>query len=156
MIYLLMNKILVSACFLGANVRYNGIIKALEHQVIARWRKEGRLISVCPEVTGGLSTPRAPAELQPRSSRIVDTLGIDVTDAFLFGAEHALRLCHKHKIKYALLKEYSPSCGSKEIYDGSFTQKKVSGMGITAKLLKETGIDVYSALNLAALINKVS
>ena len=150
-----MHKILISACFLGANVRYNGIIKALDHQVIVNWREQGRLISVCPEVTGGLSTPRAPAELQPHSARIVDTLGTDVTDAFLLGAEHALRLCQKHKIKYALLKEYSPSCGSKEIYDGSFTQKKVSGMGVTAKLLKKNGIEVFSELSLAKLIEKI-
>ncbi|WP_286263516.1 DUF523 domain-containing protein [Thalassotalea atypica] len=150
-----MKKILVSACFLGANVRYDGVVKALDHQRLLKWRKEGRLISVCPEVAGGLPTPRAPAELQPKSSLIVDNLGVDVTNAFLHGAKHALQLCRMHGIKYALLKEYSPSCGSEQIYDGSFNQQKINGMGVTARLLKENDITVYSELTLGELIKIV-
>ncbi len=137
-----MEKILVSACFLGANVRYNGVAKPIYLTKLKLWLTQGRLITVCPEIAGGLSVPRAPAEIQ--DEMVIDSEGKDVTTAFLAGAQHALTLCKHHNIKYALLKESSPSCGSNDIYDGSFTGQKIAGKGITTQLLEANGINVYS------------
>ena len=150
-----MEKVLVSACLLGLNVRYNGKIKSLRDTTLSNWRNQNRLIVVCPEVAGGLSTPRPPAEIQPDTKLIITTTGDNVTDAFERGAQHALHLCQRHQIKYALLKESSPSCGSQTIYDGSFSNTKVNGLGRTAALLSENGIKVFSEENIAKLIVEV-
>lgn len=125
-------KILISGCFLGQLVRYNGKIKTFSHPLLENWRKEQRLVSVCPEVVGGLLVPRPAAEIQ--GNRVVTYDGLDVTDKFVTGAEKALALCQHHKIRFALLKEYSPSCGSQMIYDGSFSENKIIGQGICTQL----------------------
>ncbi|MFD2165674.1 DUF523 domain-containing protein [Thalassotalea euphylliae] len=135
-------KILVSACFLGAKVRYNGLAKPLHHQLLERWLEEKRVITVCPEVAGGMSVPREPAEQV--HDRVITVSGSDVTQPFASGAQHALHLCRRHNIRFALLKEYSPSCGSQKVYDGSFSNTKINGQGVTASLLSENGIRVYS------------
>ena len=145
-----LEKILISGCFLGLNVRYNGQEKALHHASINLWLRQKRLITVCPEVAGGLSVPRAPAEIQ-KSGQIIDNLGVDVTKQFSTGAEHALALCQAHQIKYALLKESSPSCGRHMIYDGSFSNKKISGQGLTCQLLLKAGVQVFSEQNIDQL-----
>lgn len=147
-----MEKILISACFLGLNVRYNGRTKPLHLDCINQWQQQGRLIVVCPEVAGGLAVPREPAEIQS-NGQVITQIGCDVTPAFNKGAEHALYLCQQHKIRYALLKESSPSCGSNTIYDGSFSNHKVSGLGITAKLLVDNGIRVFSEGTVEELVN---
>lgn len=146
-----MKKILISACLLGDNVRYNAEIKKYKSQLIEQWRDEGRLIKVCPEVSGGLATPRPPAEYQQDSDRVITVDNVDVTKAFSIGAHTALALCKKHSIKLAILKESSPSCGSSTIYDGSFNNQKISGEGLTTKLLREHGIQVFSENNLDGL-----
>lgn len=150
-----MDKILVSGCFLGELVRYNGEIKPLSHQLMALWQKQNRLISICPEVVGGLTVPRSPAEINPENSRVISIEGVDVTAEFLIGAQSALALCHKYNIVYALLKEYSPSCGSKKIYDGSFSNKKKLGQGVTSQLLSSHGIDVFSEETIEQLAKKL-
>ncbi|MGB0936683.1 MAG: DUF523 domain-containing protein [Colwellia sp.] len=136
-------KILISSCFLGSNVRYNGKTKKLHHQYISRWLAQGRLVSICPEVSGGLPVPRPPAELQ-KNGIIMTQKGENVTDAFALGAQHALEICIKNDIAFALLKESSPSCGSHNIYDGSFSKTKILGEGVTASLLKKHHIQVFS------------
>lgn len=146
-----MEKILISACLLGDNVRYNAEIKTCDDALINQWDNEGRLIKVCPEVSGGLPTPRPPAEFHQTSERVITVDNIDVTKAFVIGAHTALALCQKHDIKFAILKESSPSCGSSTIYDGSFSHQKISGEGITTKLLREHGIDVFSENKLEEL-----
>ncbi|MCJ8319429.1 MAG: DUF523 domain-containing protein [Colwellia sp.] len=150
-----MDKILVSGCFLGQLVRYNGEIKPLSHQLMALWLKQNRFISICPEVAGGLSVPRSPAEINPETSRVINSEGVDVTEAFLFGAKSALDLCHKHMIKFALLKEYSPSCGSLKIYDGSFSNTKKLGQGLTSQLLSSHGIEIFSEETIDQLAEKL-
>jgi len=150
-----MDKILVSGCFLGELVRYNGENKPLSHQLMTLWQKQNRFISICPEVVGGLSVPRSPAEIDPETSRVISREGVDVTAEFLIGAQSALSLCHKYMIKFALLKEYSPSCGSKEIYDGSFTNKKKLGQGITSQLLYSNGIEIFSEETIEQLVEKL-
>lgn len=147
-----MKKILVSACLLGEKVRYDGGSQLQNNSKLSLWQHQGRIISLCPEVAGGLPIPRAPAEIQ-LDSRIITQQGVDVSAEFLTGAEKALFICKKHQIHFALLKESSPSCGSHLIYDGSFSNTKVKGMGLTAKLLHDNGIKVFSEQQIEELNN---
>ncbi|WP_440876929.1 DUF523 domain-containing protein [Thalassotalea sp. PLHSN55] len=151
-----MEKILISSCFLGARVRYNAELKPLLHPLIDKWQKEGRFVAICPEVSGGLPTPRAPAEMQPQSQLIFTNKGEDVTAYFNQGAQLALDLCRQHHIRFALLKESSPSCGSGKIYDGSFSQKKIAGQGVTSALLLKHGIEVFSEETIEELSRQLS
>lgn len=138
------DKILISRCFLGENVRYNSKVLSFNHPLLLLWQQQKRFISICPEVSGGLPVPREPAEMLYNSNEVVTKSGINVSAQFNLGAQQALALCLQHKIRFALLKESSPSCGSTLIYDGSFTNKKVTGQGITSNLLTQNGIKVFS------------
>jgi len=147
------NRILVSACLLGQPVRYDGKAKTLLHPALQRWQDEGRLIVVCPELAGGMSVPRPPAEIEEcqtggkvlkGEARVMDTSGADVTDEFVAGARIALNVAQTQGCRFALLMEGSPSCGSQTIYDGSFTGHKHAGAGVTAALLQQNGIQVFS------------
>lgn len=133
--------ILVSSCLLGHLVRYDQQEVPFKDPRFLKWHQEGRLISICPEVSGGLPTPRPPAEQQ--GDRIMNVEGIDVTLPFVRGAQAALQLAQEHHISIAILKQNSPSCGSRFIYDGSFSGKKVQGEGVTAALLRQQGIQVF-------------
>lgn len=137
-----MQKILVSACLLGIKVRYDGGDCLQNASLWAQWQQEERLVAVCPEVAGGLSTPRPPAQI--RGIHVVTHEGRDVTQEFHRGAKQALSLCQKHDIKLAILKAKSPSCGNEQIYDGNFTKTLVDGQGITAALLTEHRIRVFN------------
>ncbi len=139
-------RVLVSACLLGERVRYDGGEKGSKHPVLLRWLAEGRVVRVCPEVEGGLPVPRPPAERQPDGRMLMKT-GLDVSDAFARGAAEALQLVREHRIKVAVLKEGSPSCGSGFIYDGSFSKKQLQGeAGETTRVLREAGVTVFSEL----------
>ena len=132
--------ILVSACLLGTPCRYDGSGKA-----DARLLKLGakrQLIPVCPELLGGLPTPRPPAERV--GARILDKDGADVTAAFLRGAQETLRLARLLGCKTAILKARSPSCGAGQIYDGTFSGRLIAGHGVTAALLMQNGITVFT------------
>lgn len=131
-------KILISACLLGVACRYDGKSKVCEDVLKLRERHE--LIPVCPECYGGLATPRAPAERQDDWVRTRE--GADVTSEYQRGAEETLRLARLFGCRYAVLKERSPSCGSGEIYDGTFTGTLQPGDGVAAQLLKDNGITV--------------
>lgn len=128
-------KILVSACLAGYPCRYDGKSKPVPE--IVRLVEEGKAIPFCPEVEGGLPTPRVPAEIQ--GERVVTRDGRDVTEAYRKGAEKALDLMEKEGLSQAVLKAKSPSCGVGEIYDGSFSGKTIPGDGVTASLLKAAG-----------------
>ncbi len=141
-----MKRVLVSACLLGERVRFDGREKGTHNAVLAKWIAEGRVVRVCPEVAGGLSVPRPPAEQQPDGRVLTDT-GVDVTAAFTRGAAEALRLVKKHQIEVAVLKEGSPSCGSGFIYDGTFSKTKLAGeVGETTRVLRAHGVAVFSEL----------
>ncbi len=140
----MLEKILVSSCFLGEKVRYNGEIKPLISQLLFKWKSQGRLVSFCPEVAGGLKVPRDAAEIQKLTGDIITVNGSDVSQQFLLGAQKTLELCQSQNIKYALLKENSPSCGVSSVYDGCFSGKKVSGQGVTTQLLLKHGIKIFS------------
>lgn len=153
-----MEKILVSQCLLGMPVRYDGGAHG-PFDLLRRWQSEGRIVSVCPELAGGLPTPRPPAEVaggqgaevlaRRVSVRTVD--GEDVTRQFLQGAHAAVKLVRQHGIRYAVLKARSPSCGSLETYDGSFSGRRVPGEGVTAAALREVGVQVFDETRLAEL-----
>lgn len=137
-----MEKILVSACLLGAKVRYHGGDAACEHPVLRRWLEEGRLVAVCPERDGGLPTPRPAAEIVGVVVRT--SAGADVTEAFRRGAQTALDVAKANGIRIAILKDGSPSCGSSFVYDGSFSGQRAAGRGVTAALLEANGVRVFS------------
>lgn len=149
-------KVLISRCLLGHPVRYDGGASG-PFDLLARWQAEGRVVALCPELAGGLPTPRAPAEIPGGQGGdvlggrvpVVDVTGADVTDAFVAGAEVALQLVRQHGIKVAVLKANSPSCGNLETYDGSFSGVRVAGEGVTAALLRREGVQVFSELQLA-------
>lgn len=137
-----MKKILVSACLYGQHVRYDdGDVPCLDERFL-KWKEEGRLVPICPEVFGGLPIPRPDA--QRVGDRVKTQAGNDVTEAFIKGAEEALRLARAHDVAFAILKEDSPSCGSKFIYDGTFTDTKIPGQGLTTEYLRNAGFTVLS------------
>ena len=137
-------KILISACLLGEKVKYDGGDNALHVKHIEAWKEAGVLVSVCPEVLGGLSIPRIPSEVVLGQKRVINALGEEVTEAFDKGAKEALRIAKQEGVVMAILKARSPSCGKGVIYDGTFTGTKVSDSGITCKMLQEQGIAVFS------------
>lgn len=141
-------RLLVSACLLGVNCRYSGDGRLLPE--IRDLMEVAELIPLCPEILGGLPTPRPPAER--RGDRVVTRDGADVTRAYARGAEEALRLARLFGARWALLKERSPSCGAGEIYDGSFRHARVPGDGVTAQLLKAQGVKVFGEARIAELI----
>ena len=145
------DKVLISRCLLGDNVRYNSEVLTFVHPLIALWQQQKRFISICPELSGGLRVPREPAELQQNSNKIITKSGINVSSQFSLGAQQALTLCQQHNIRFAILKESSPSCGSTLIYDGSFTNNKILGQGITSQLLTKHNIKVFSENKLESL-----
>lgn len=142
-------KLLVSACLLGENCKYSGGNNGLPADTLFRLRETYEVISVCPEVLGGLSTPRAPSEI--RGEKVVNSEGADVTAAFRKGAELALQQGKEAQCTMALLKQRSPSCGSGLIYDGSFSGVVIPGNGVTAALLKQEGFTVYSEFEIEKL-----
>ena len=151
-----MQKILERRCLLGHRVRYDGGASGPFDQLQA-WLDEGRVVPLCPEVAGGLPTPRAAAEIPggqggevlDGQASVITTEGEDVSAQFLSGACQALELVQRHGIRVAVLKANSPSCGNLLTYDGTFSGVKVSGEGVTAALLKRHGVQVFSELELA-------
>lgn len=129
-------KILVSACLMGENCKYNGGNNYSE--AVLEYVKGHEVISVCPEVMGGLSIPRSSAEIV--NGKVINTDNISVDKEFRDGADKALKIALDNQVDLAILQSRSPSCGVKEIYDGTFTKTKIKGMGIFAKLLKDNGI----------------
>ncbi|MBP1859504.1 DUF523 domain-containing protein [Rhizobium herbae] len=154
-------KILVSACLMGHAVRYDGQARPLVHPALDRWRQEGRLVTICPEMSAGMPVPRLPAEIEPGRSadevlsgtaRVLESNGGDVTAEFRQAAENALALAIETGCAYALLIDGSPSCGSGFIYDGSFSGRRRPGEGVTAALLRANGIKVFSDRDIDALV----
>lgn len=141
-------KILVSACLAGINCYYNGKNKL--NKKIRKLVQEGKAICACPEELGGLPTPRIPQEILNSTGeevlkgngKVINKKGEDVTDYFLKGAYRTLDLAKRYKIKKAILKAKSPSCGKGNIYDGSFSGKLKQGNGVTTALLLKNNIQV--------------
>ena len=142
-------KIIVSACLLGDNVRYDG--KNNQNNKLISFLKDYEVIKICPECSGGLSIPRLPSEIQ--GAKVKNKEGVDVTKEFFLGASKTLEIAKENHIKVAILKKNSPSCGSGYVYDGTFTHNLVEGDGITTKLLKENGIVVLNEENYLEYFN---
>ena len=141
-------KLLISACLLGVGCRYDG--KRVKKITVESLTERYELIPFCPEIYGGLPTPRVPSERV--GDRVFMKDGHDVTEEYNRGACEALALCRELGISRALLKERSPSCGNGMIYDGSFTSTLVEGMGVTAQLLDREGIEVFGESEIEKLL----
>ena len=145
-------KILVSACLIGHQVRYDGRSQLCNDPLLFEWQRQNRLIAICPEVAGGLQVPRDSAEIRAYGGeavldgleRVINKKGIDVTSFFINGAQKALDIVVAQKIRVAILKAKSPSCGMGQIYDGSFTGRLVSGHGVTSALLMRNRVNVFT------------
>jgi uncharacterized protein YbbK (DUF523 family) len=147
-----MERILVSACLLGRPVRYDGTGRRSDDTLFNQWRDEGRLVPFCPEVGGGLPVPRPPAEIVgglggdvlDGRARVLTRDGTDVTPHFVAGARQALERARAYDVRLAILKESSPSCGSLQVFDGTFAGRRIPGEGVTTALLERHGISVFT------------
>ena len=156
-------KLLLSACLVGQCCRYdakNGpsIVNRRLHQML----NCGEIAVICPECAGGLDVPRAPAEIASGSraqdvligqGTVINADGQDVTAAYVRGAQAALALAQRCNVKVAVLKSRSPSCGAKQVYDGTFSSRLIDGMGVTAALLSQNGIRIFEEDELDAAID---
>ncbi|MBY0544788.1 MAG: DUF523 domain-containing protein [Gammaproteobacteria bacterium] len=158
-----MSKLLISGCLLGKKVRYDGGDCLVNSAKLDELMKQNRVISICPEMAGGLPAPRPPAEIEPGKTaldvlngtgRILTEEGVDVTAYFLTGAQQTLKLAEQYGVNVAVLKADSPSCGSKQIHDGSFSDILIKGMGSTAFLLAQAGIEVFDESDLDEAIER--
>ena len=146
--------ILVSSCLLGENCKYDG--GNTDNQELKALFSEEEFIAVCPEKLGGLKSPRPPAEIKGETgedvlineAQVVNEEGVDLTEEFLIGARKTLKKAIDNNCNLAILKARSPSCGSQEIYDGSFSGETKQGIGVTTALLQKAGIRVFNEENL--------
>lgn len=145
-------NLLISECLCGVCCRYDGDHNRIE--CLEELKNVYNLVPVCPEVLGGLLTPRPPAERI--GNRVLTRDGIDVTEQFKRGAALALAIAIEKNCRCALLKSKSPSCGYGELYDGTFTRTLVKGVGVTSELLLQHDIQIYTEKNVAALITQNS
>ena len=137
-------RIMVSACLMGENCKYNGGNNLSEK--VLNYVKGHEVITVCPEVMGGLPTPRVPAEIV--NGIVTNKEGIKVDTEFRKGAGMALEIAKENQVDLVILQSRSPSCGQKQIYDGTFSGKKIDGQGVFAKMLMENGFQVVDVENL--------
>lgn len=154
-----MEKILISSCLVGNKVRYNASCLSIPELDLEWLNSHVELVVFCPEISSGLPIPRSSAEIIKGegfdvingTARVMGIDGVDVTNQFIAGAQKTLELCQEKQIKYAILLEGSPSCGSTKIYNGTFSGTKIDGSGVTAALLEHEGIKVFSQHTIASL-----
>ena len=125
----------ISSCLLGVNCKYDGHNNLKEELLYLK----DEAILLCPEVLGGLSSPRSPSEIV--NGKVINKDSEDVTKQFMIGAKKALDICKKNNVDFVILKSNSPSCGCGQIYDGTFSKTLIEGDGIFTKLLKENNIN---------------
>ena len=141
-------KIMVSACLLGENCKYNGGNN--RNPELLHLLSGHEVIPVCPEVLGGLSTPRVPAEIV--NGVVINREGVSVDDAFRLGAKKAIEMARQEKPDLIILQSRSPSCGVKEIYDGTFSGKLIPGYGVFAEMALQAGFRVIDAEDVPEII----
>jgi uncharacterized protein YbbK (DUF523 family) len=147
-------KLLISACLLGENVKYNGGNNLIEELELLSEKFE--FIPVCPEVMGGMTIPRMPCEITSFNPlKIENEFGINMADHFLDGAKQTLNMAQINNIRYALFKANSPSCGNKNIYDGTFSGKLIDQAGVAAKFLIDHNIQVFNEDEVCQLLNAI-
>ncbi|RXK00895.1 hypothetical protein CRU98_00155 [Arcobacter sp. CECT 8986] len=145
-------KILVSSCLLGEKVRYSGsssISSIDDMELFDKILASNEIFPICPEVISGLPIPREPAE--QIDNKVITKSNIDLTKEFNFGAKKALDICLENSIEVALLKSKSPSCGTRVVYDGTFSSNLIEGLGVTAKLLNKHSIKLFDETQLVEL-----
>ncbi len=162
-----MENILVSACLLGVHCRYDGKCQDIPEfsMKLPKFMEKYNLIPVCPEIMGGLSTPRTPSEIvrgncaecgsgegEEAPDKVVSKEGTDVTKQFERGGCEAVHLASLYDCRYAVLKARSPSCGSGQIYDGTFSKTLTKGDGIAAGMLKKQGVRIFNENNFDELL----
>lgn len=155
-------KVLVSACLMGHLVKYNGALVPV-HERLIEWNDKGLILPFCPEVEGGLPVPRPPAEITGgegtdvlhERAKVVRRDGVDVTENFILGARKAADLIKTYSISLAIMKDGSPSCGSTRIYDGTFTGTSIQGKGVSAALLENLGVRVFTESEIETLYAEV-
>ncbi len=143
-------KIMVSACLLGENCKYDGGNN--RNELLCSFAAGHEVIPVCPEVFGGLPTPRIPAEIA--EGRVINREGKSVDEEFRKGAQKALDIALARKPDVIILQSRSPSCGVNEIYDGTFSGKMIPGMGIFARMASEAGFKVIDVADFAQNIKE--
>ena len=134
------DKILISACLAGCKCRYDGGSEEVDY--IVELTNNEKVVLVCPEQLGEMSTPRAPSER--KEGKVVSIDGADVTEQFILGATRALVCAQENEIELAIMKADSPSCGYGKIYDGNFDGTLIAGNGVTVELLMENGITIMN------------
>ena len=145
-----MQNVLISACLLGVDCKYNGSNNKLDDEIIHSLKEKYNLIPVCPEIMGGMPTPRNPIEI--KDGKVFDYDGVEFTKEFEKGSEEVVKLAKLYDATIAILKENSPSCGSNYIYDGTFNHQKIKGMGIAAHKLSKENIKLFSEENVKILL----
>jgi uncharacterized protein YbbK (DUF523 family) len=157
-------SVLISACLMGAPVRYDGKGKPIDSDTLVVLSSHCTLVPLCPEMAGGFQVPRPPAEIEggragddvlDGQARVLELGGRDVTALFIAGAEAALAFARERDCRYALLIDGSPSCGSVMIYDGDFAGRKHAGSGVTAALLARHGIEVFTPARSGELLSRL-
>lgn len=146
-------KVLVSACLLGLNTRYDG--KNTKDKSVIEYLRDNKIefYPLCAEQLGGLCTPREPSEIEPGhtakdviigKAKVYNKIGEDLTEQFLSGAKLVVDFCKRFNITHAILQERSPSCGFSKVYDGTFEGNLIDGNGILTEMLKKEGIEILT------------
>ena len=153
-----MQKVLVSSCLLGDKVRFNGSAATVQNEILDRWVREGRVVSVCPELKAGFAVPRPAAEIIGMNgfavldgfAVVLDDRGNDITTQVIAGAQEVLNIARLNGAHVAVLKDGSPSCGRSYIHNGQFRGiKKRNEVGVTTALLQRNGVAVFSEHQIA-------
>lgn len=141
-------KVGVSACLVGKNTKYDGGNNY--NKYVLEYLKDKEVVLICPEVFGGLPTPRIPSE--QTNDKVINSNNEDVTKQFVDGANEALKRLQQQNVNVVILKERSPSCGYKKIYDGTFSKTIIDGNGVFAKLAIENGFIIYTESDIENII----
>ena len=143
-------KVAVSACLVGKNTKYNGGNNY--NEAVMKYLLDKEYITICPEVTGGLLTPRVPSERV--NEKVINKVGEDVTTNFVNGANIELEKLLKEEVKVIIVKAKSPSCGYKQIYDGTFTNVLKEGNGVFVDLALQKGFTIYTEKDIEKMVEK--
>jgi uncharacterized protein YbbK (DUF523 family) len=143
-------KVGVSACLVGKNTKYDGGNNYNEY--VLEYLKDKEVVLICPEVFGGLPTPRIPSE--QINDKVINSNNEDVTKQFVDGAQEALKRLQQQNVNVVILKERSPSCGYKKIYDGTFSKTIIDGNGVFASLALKNGFTIYTENDIENIIKK--
>lgn len=142
-------KVAVSACLVGKNTKYNG--KNNYNEAVMKYLLDKEYVTICPEVIGGLPTPRVPSER--KVNKVINKIGEDVTINFFDGAQKEIEKLLKENINIIIVKEKSPSCGYKQIYDGTFTNTLIEGNGVFVDLALQNGFIIYTEKDIEKMVD---